>query len=63
MAKRVPSANDTTVRNKNKGTNRGKGGETHQIAGQAVPVLTSQQGIPVSDDQNSLKIGARGPTA
>jgi catalase len=28
-----------------------------------VPVLTTQQGIPVSDDQNSLKIGARGPTA
>jgi catalase len=26
-------------------------------------VLTTQQGIPVADDQNSLKIGARGPTA
>ena len=26
-------------------------------------MLTTQQGIPVSDDQNSLKIGARGPTA
>ena len=41
---------------------RGEGGETHQVAGGDVPVLTTQQGIPVADDQNSLKIGARGPT-
>ena len=41
----------------------GGGGETHQIASGDTPVLTTQQGIPVSDDQNSLKIGARGPTA
>ena len=41
---------------------RGKGGETHQVAGGDVPVLTTQQGIPVSDDQNSLRVGARGPT-
>ena len=41
---------------------RGEGGETHQVAGGDVPVLTTQQGVPVSDDQNSLKIGRRGPT-
>ncbi len=41
---------------------RGEGGETHQVAGGDVPVLTTQQGIPVSDDQNSLRVGARGPT-
>ena len=41
---------------------RGAGGETHQVAGGDVPVLTTQQGIPVADDQNSLKIGPRGPT-
>jgi catalase len=41
---------------------RGKGGELHQTAEGDVPVLTTQQGTPVSDDQNSLKIGARGPT-
>ena len=40
----------------------GAGGETHQIADDGAPVLTTQQGTPVSDDQNSLKIGARGPT-
>src|SRR5688572_26544402 len=41
---------------------RGRGGETHQVAGGSVPILTTQQGTPVSDDQNSLKAGARGPT-
>ena len=41
----------------------GAGGETHQTAGGDAPVLTTQQGTPVSDDQNSLKVGARGPTA
>ena len=40
---------------------RGEGGETHQIAEDEVPALTTQQGIPVADDQNSLRIGARGP--
>ena len=42
---------------------RGAGGETHQTAGGDVPVLTTQQGTPVADDQNSLKAGARGPDA
>src|ERR1700760_1463956 len=41
---------------------RGEGGELHQIASGNTPVLTTAQGGPVSDDQNSLKIGARGPT-
>ncbi|MBK1662954.1 catalase HPII [Rhodospirillum rubrum] len=41
---------------------RGTGGETHQIAEGDTPVLTTQQGIPVADDQNSLRIGPRGPT-
>jgi len=40
----------------------GPGGETHQVAGGPHPVMTTQQGVPVSDDQNSLKAGARGPT-
>ena len=39
----------------------GGGGETHQAAGGSTPVLTTQQGIPVADDQNSLKAGPRGP--
>src|SRR4051795_9495696 len=40
----------------------GKGGETHQTASGDTPVLTTQLGIPVADDQNSLRVGARGPT-
>src|ERR1700742_4732709 len=41
---------------------RGEGGELHQIAQGDTPVLTTAQGGPVSDDQNSLKVGPRGPT-
>ncbi|MFL9841896.1 catalase [Sphingomonas sp. ST-64] len=41
---------------------QGEGGETRQIAGGEVAVLTTAQGVPVSDDQNSLKQGARGPS-
>jgi len=44
-----------------------RGGETHQTADQTaggeVPVLTTQQGVPVADDQNSLTVGPRGPLA
>jgi catalase len=40
---------------------RGIGGETHQTAGHGQPALTTQQGTPVSDDQNSLRAGDRGP--
>ncbi|MBA3868932.1 MAG: catalase [Anaerolineae bacterium] len=40
----------------------GNGGETHQQADANNSVLTTQQGTPVSDDQNSLRIGNRGPT-
>ena len=39
----------------------GLGGEVHQVAAGEAPVLTTQQGVPVSDDQNSLKVGPRGP--
>lgn len=44
-------------------TTQGQGGETHQQAGgPKEPTLTTDQGIPISDNQNSLKSGARGPT-
>ncbi|TJZ93511.1 catalase [Paracoccus gahaiensis] len=38
---------------------RGNGGETHQTGGEP---LTTNHGVPISDNQNSLKAGARGPT-
>ena len=41
----------------------GPGGETHQVAGGKTPVLTTQLGHPIADDQNQLKIGVRGPVA
>ena len=53
----------STARIHDQRPSRGAGGELHQVAGGAVPVLTTAQGGPVSDDQNSLKIGRRGPTA
>ena len=37
----------------------GNGGETHQSGGEP---LTTNFGVPISDNQNSLKAGARGPT-
>ena len=43
-------------------TTAGHGGETHQRAGGDAAVLTTNHGVPVSDNQNSLKSGTRGPT-
>jgi catalase len=40
----------------------GDGGETHQQAAGGAPVLTTNHGVPIGDNQNSLKSGARGPT-
>ena len=40
----------------------GSGGETHQRRASGEAALTTAQGTPISDDQNSLKVGERGPT-
>ena len=40
---------------------RGGGGELQQQAGDGHPVMTTQQGIAISDNQNSLKAYERGP--
>src|SRR3954453_23752163 len=40
---------------------RGSGGETHQAADGDQPSLTTQQGVVVADDQNTLRLGERGP--
>ena len=39
----------------------GNGGELHQQAEGAAARLTTNQGVPISDNQNSLKAGPRGP--
>ena len=41
---------------------RGPGGELHQAAGGDTPLLTTNLGTPIADDQNSLRAGLRGPT-
>ena len=41
---------------------RAAGGELHQSAGGQHPDLTTNQGLPISDNQNSLKASPRGPT-
>jgi len=62
MAKtsKQPSAKLATIHDQK--LERGTGGELHQIAEGDTEILTTAQGGPVSDDQNSLKIGGRGPT-
>ena len=40
----------------------GDGGELHQTASAPQARLTTNFGVPIGDDQNSLKAGARGPS-
>ncbi len=41
---------------------RGAGGEVHQFAGGNAAKLTTNQGLSVADNQNSLRAGPRGPS-
>ncbi len=59
--KKKHSSSDTATVHDQK-LDRREGGELHQTASGKMPVLTTAQGGPVSDDQNSLKVGPRGPT-
>ena len=59
----TPATNkDTTPERGAHDTTLGDAGELHQVAGGAHPLLTTNQGIPVSDNQNSLRASPRGPT-
>ena len=65
MASRKPAAKKATARTadtKGHDALRGNGDEVHQVAGGSHPALTTNQGIPVSDNQNSLRATPRGPT-
>jgi catalase len=42
-------------------TKKGVGGETHQQSVAVDSDMTTDQGIPISDNQNSLTVGPRGP--
>jgi catalase len=58
--------NDKSTSKKNKSSTddllKGNGGETHQQAGGDHSQLTTNQGLGISDNQNSLKANPRGPT-
>ena len=41
----------------------GNAGELHQLAGAGHPDLTTNLGTVIADDENSLKVGLRGPVA
>ena len=56
MAKSDKAAGDRVMT-----TRIGAGGELHQEAGAGTAVLTTNHGVAISDNQNSLKAGARGP--
>ena len=67
MASRKPAAKSTPSPSPNDNcrasvTSRGNGDELHELAGGTHPALTTNQGIPVSDNQNSLRASPRGPT-
>ena len=63
MASRKTTA-ESKVRPQRRGTKDliGNGGEIHQLAGGTHSPLTTQSGAIVSDDENSLKAGPRGPS-
>ena len=53
---------DHTDPAKNMNTERGNGGETHQRADGDTRAMTTQQGVVISDKQNSLSSNTRRPT-
>ncbi|MBO0144011.1 catalase C [Agrobacterium sp. Ap1] len=60
MAKKTQSSTDrVTIHDQT--LTRGQGGELHQTAEDGFEVLTTSQGAPVADDQNTLRVGPRGP--
>lgn len=54
--------NEKTVRFADQQVISGTGGETHQTTSDDGRTMTTNQGVAIADDQNSLKAGARGPT-
>lgn len=61
MAKQATQDKHTTAKIHDQTLLRGEGGELHQTRTGDAAVLTTAQGAPISDDQNTLKVGAPGP--
>jgi catalase len=63
MSPRKPAPSPKSSRTeKTPRKNAGNGGETHQQSSADGERLTTNQGLPISDNQNSLKAGSRGPS-
>jgi catalase len=62
MARKATAETRTTAKVHDQTLKRGEGGEWHQVREGDAPVLTTAQGGPVADDQNTLKAGAPGPS-
>jgi catalase len=58
----MTSKSRPATRGRDSGVTTAPGGEQHQLAGGDHPALTTNQGLPISDNQNSLKAHPRGPT-
>ncbi len=56
----LPSERGTDVKSDIKSA-KGEAGETHQTSSDKNSTMTTDQGVPVSDNQNTLRQGARGP--
>ena len=57
-----PRSSSTSSAGNPADTMRGTGGELQQQAGGDHPAMTTAQGIPLADNQNSLRPAPRGPT-
>ncbi len=60
--KKSPKAPRASLSSSATRESRGNGGELQQQAGGKHPPLTTNQGVPLSDNQNSLRATPRGPT-
>lgn len=62
MNRNVPTSDSTSGMDRvERPAQQGNGGETHQPPDAAGPRMTTGHGVPVADNQNTLRAGERGP--
>ena len=62
MSKRTTQTNTPGAAHIPDDRTMGNGGEVHQASGGSHPPLTTNHGVPIADNQNSLRANPRGPT-
>lgn len=62
MATKTPKKTATSKSAPKQADTRGNGDELHEQAGGQHPPITTNQGVPLSDNQNSLRATERGPS-